>query len=553
MAPKTDNSMMRRIFFDDGSDDVRKKYGFTRKTRVKRLREILGLVRKHKLTKGLTPQQLCDLLVDLGPSFIKIGQMLSLRSEILPESYCKALSSLQAQCDPVPFYQVQEVLRDIYGDRFESIFREIDPTPLGSASLAQVHKARLSNGDVVAVKVQRPGVRVTMAQDIDVLRSVVRRVDRFIDGDQMLDLRQVVEELGETCEEETNFLNEAENLSEFAFLNRDVVFIDCPRPYLEYCTETVLVMEYVEGIPIDDSRALEEGGYDLEEIGVKALDNYASQILDHGFFHADPHPGNVVIRGGKIVFLDLGMMGRLSPRDREGFQRIIEAVGAKSGSKLKDALISFSIGGDLRRVDHTRLVAELDSVLNRYGSTDVADIDIGALLADVVVLTRQCHVTLPSSVTQVSRGIITIEGTLAPYIANCNIVGIINDHIMRDKDPQKEMERMAKEALISLHSATQGLASAAEYSGEVLRMVSRGQMKVNMELMGSVEPLKKLSRIMNRFALSLVIAGLLVGGSLIYDVDGMVKVLGMPVLSFAMYFCALVIFIVILVDIYRKS
>ncbi|MGN0046706.1 MAG: ABC1 kinase family protein [Eggerthellaceae bacterium] len=553
MASKSDNTLLTRLFPDDSGENIREKYGFTRKTRYKRLHEIISLLRKHEVTKGLSPDQFCDLLVDLGPSFIKLGQMLSLRSEILPQSYCEALARLQAQCDPMPFNQVQEVLQDIYGERFSQIFKEIDPVPLGSASLAQVHKAVLVTGETVAVKVRRPDVRVTMAQDIDVLRSIAKRLDRFMAEGQMVDLRQVVEELSDTVEEETDFLKEAANLFEFAQLNADVKFIDCPKPFMEYCTDSVLVMEYVQGIPIDDSRALKAAGYDLEEIGQKALDNYAAQILDHGFFHADPHPGNIIIREGKIVYLDLGMMGRLSARDRQCFQKIIEAVGQKNGSKLKDALISYSVDADLRRIDHTRLVAELDAVLDRYGSVDVADIDVGALLMDIVALTRQCKVTLPSSVTQVARGIVTMEGTLAEYIANCNIITIINDHIMRDRDVAKDAEHLAKELMVSLYAATKGLSNAAEYSGEVLRMMSRGQMKMNMELMGSVEPLKRLSRIINRFTMSLVVAGLLVGASLIFSVQGLPQFMGMPVLSFIMYLCALVIFIVILVDIYRKS
>ena len=543
--------LVRRFFKDRAEVDPEQQFGLNRKSRNKRLREIIALVRKYKMLDGITPGHFRDMLVDLGPSFVKIGQMLSLRSEILPQAYCDALATLQMDADPLPFEEITKALRSIYGERFDSIFKSIDPKPLGSASLAQVHKAVLSNGDVVAVKVQRPGVRATMAQDIDVMRSLARRLSSFTKDNQMLDLRDVVEELWNAFLEETDFTKETQNLYEFSLLNKDVKFISCPMPYLEYCSEEVLVMEYVEGVSLRDTDKLIELGYDLEEIGRKALDNYATQILDFGFFHADPHPGNMFIKDGKLYYLDLGIVGRLNPRDRARFGEIIVAVGAKSATRLKDALIAFSVDHDANGIDHPRMLAELDLILDGYGSCDVADIDIGSLLNDIMALTKQCRVTLPSSVTAVSRGIVTLEGTLSEYIANSNIVDIINSHIMNKKDPKKELERIAQETLISLNNSSRGLATSAEYMGESLKMLSRGQLKVNMEMLGSDEPLKKVSRIANRLAVSMIIAGLLVSASLMTALD-MPKIIGVPILSFIEFVSAFILTVVVAVDIYRR-
>lgn len=547
-----ENSLLKYMFRDGAEVDPDQKFGLSRKSRMRRLREIIKLMRKHRVQEGLSPDQLRSFLINLGPSFIKIGQMLSLRSEILPQAYCDALSDLQMDCDPMPFEDTLAALEDVYGSRFHDIFRKIDPKPLGSASLAQVHKAELSNGDVVAVKVQRPGVRAVMAQDIDVMRSVAKHVSRFMKDTQMLDLRDVVEELWATFLEETDFMKEANNLREFAELNKDVVFISCPKPYMEYCTESVLVMEYIEGVSIRDTKRLKELGYDLDEIGLKVMDNYATQILEHGFFHADPHPGNLFVHEGKVVYLDLGIMGRLSVRERMGFSKIIEAVGAQNASDLKDALISFSVEHDLASIDHARLLAELDNVLKSYCSTNVADIDIGALLSDIMALTRQCKVTLPSSVTAVSRGIVTMEGSLAEYLANTNMIEIINGHIIRSKNTQEELETRIKTMLVSFDTSLRSMLKAAEYSGEMFRMLSRGQLKVNMEMLGSTEPLRKVSRIANRLAMSLVIAGLLVSGSLIISVD-MPRVFGLPILSFIEYVSAFVLFIWMAWDMFRKT
>lgn len=547
-----ENSLLKYMFRDGAEVDPDQKFGLSRKARMRRLREIIRLMRKHKVIEGLSPEQLHDFLVDLGPSFIKIGQMLSLRSEILPQAYCDALADLQMDCDPMPFESTLSTLEDVYGERFQQIFRRIDPHPLGSASLAQVHKAELFNGDVVAVKVQRPGVRAVMAQDIDVMRSVAKHVSRFMKDTQMLDLRDVVEELWATFLEETDFIKEANNLKEFAEMNKDVVFISCPKPYMEYCTESVLVMEYIEGVSIRNTKKLKELGYDLDEIGLKVMDNYATQILEHGFFHADPHPGNLFVHEGKVIYLDLGIMGRLSVRERMGFSKIIEAVGSQNASDLKDALISFSVEHDLDKIDHTRLLAELDNVIKSYASTNVSDIDVGELLSDIMALTRQCKVTLPSSVTAVSRGIVTMEGSLAECLANTNIIDIINGHIIRTKNTQEEMENRLKSALLSMDKAMSSLVKSAEYGSEMLRMLSRGQLKVNMEMLGSSEPLRKVGSIANRLAVSLVIAGLLVSSSLIVTVD-MPQAFGLPILSLIQYLSAFLLFLWIAWDMFRKS
>ena len=517
-----ENTLLKR-FFEDGIEfDPDKQFGLSHKVRIRRIREIVLLMRKHHVMDGLSPTELRDILVDLGPSFIKIGQMLSLRSEILPQAYCDALSDLQMDCDPMPFDETVAVLRGIYGDKFDAIFKEIDPKPLGSASMAQVHRAVLTNGDEAAVKVQRPGVRTTMAQDIDVMRAVAKQASRFMKDNQMLNLRDVVEELWVTFLEETDFLKEARNLEEFALLNKDVVYISCPKPYMEYCTEEVLVMEYVDGISIRDTKRLLENGYDLEEIGVKVMDNYATQIMEHGFFHADPHPGNILVKDGKVIYIDLGIMGRLSVRDRGGFKRIVEAVGSKNSAELKDALITFSVAHDMNAIDHPRFLAELDNVLESYGSTDVADI------------------------------VITMEGSLQDCLANANIVDIINGHLQRSKNIKTEIENQTRDLLISLNSATNSLIKAAEYSGDTLHMLSRGQLKVNMEMLSSPEPLYKVGRIMNRLAMSLVIAGLLVSGSLIIAVD-MPRLFGMPVLSLVEHVSAFVLSVWLVWDMFRRT
>ena len=547
-----ENTLLKYFFSSGAEVDPEGRFNLSRKTRMRRLREIYAIVQKHHFLKGFSPEEFRAMLEDLGPSFVKIGQTLSTRSEILPKAYCDELAKLQTECDPLPFEQILAALDEIYGDARGDVFDAIDPTPLGSASLAQVHKARLATGETVAVKIQRPGVKATMAQDIDIMRMVARQASRFMKDEQMLDLRDVVEELWATFLEETDFAREAANLEEFARLNRDVAFIDCPKVYPELCGEYVLVMEYVDGIPIMAVDRLREAGYDLEEIGQKILDNYATQILDHGFFHADPHPGNLLIRNGKIVYIDLGIMGRLSPRDRAGFGGIIEAVGMESAAELKDALLSFAIAKDNSVIDHTRFLADLDLLLSDYGSCDVADIDIGMFLNDILLLTRSCKVTLPASITSVSRGIVTLEGTIAPFIPNDNFVSIINAHIQRSKSVRGELAQAMEELALSLRSSSKGMLDAARFSGEALKMLTRGQLKMNMEVLGSEAPLSKLAKIINRLTIGIIIAGLFIGSSMLSLSSMEPRLLGVPVLAFFGYLGAAILSVWVILDISRR-
>ncbi len=548
-----DNTLLSYIFSSSGDFDPEGRFDLSPKTRRARMREIMRIVRKHKLLSSVTPEEFRAMLEDLGPSFVKIGQTLSTRSEILPQAYCDELAKLQTECDPLPFEDILAALDAEFGSRREELFASIDPTPLGSASLAQVHRARMHTGEDVAIKIQRPGVKETMALDIDIMRVLARQASRFMKDEQFVDLREVVEEMWATFLEETDFRREAENLEEFARLNADCVFVGSPKVYPELCTEYVLVMEYVDGIPISQFERLLEHGYDLEEIGVKLLDNYATQILDHGFFHADPHPGNLIIRGGQIVYIDLGIMGRLSVRDRAGFGDIIKSVGVKDSAALKEALIRYAVQKDNASIDHTRFLADLDDLLADYGSVDICDIDVGAMLNDIMALTRACRVTLPTSVTTVARGIVAAEGTVAPYIGKRNIVSIINDHINRNADKRDALASAMEDLAIALRSSGKGLLDASNYSGEALKMLTRGQLKVNMELMGSEIPFMKISRIFTRVTLALIVMGLFIGASLLSLSTMEPRLLGIPFLATIGYVSAFFLSVWIVVDVWRKK
>ena len=390
-------------------DSFSERYHLTRRGKAKRLREIVRIAKQFDIFHGLTPVKMRLMFEALGPTFVKVGQILSMRSEMLPQSFCDELSKLRADADPMPYQTVVDTVSQEYGRPIEEIFSRIDPKPLGSASLAQVHRATLITGEDVAVKVQRPGVRETMAQDVSIMRSLAKVAAKLFPDTQIIDFKGVVEELWDTFEAETDSLIEARNLAAFKKFSQPYKYMDCPAPYPELCTEHVVVMDYVDGISVSHPGQLVAAGYDLKEIGTKLVDNYATQILDEGFFHADPHPGNIIVRGGQIVLIDLGMTGRLDQRTRNVLKDMIFAVAKQDSPALADSLLRFAVASPDSE-DYPSLLADLDMVIQEFGTVDLSELDIAAFLTSLTQLASRHGIEIPSSITTVGRALVTVGG-----------------------------------------------------------------------------------------------------------------------------------------------
>lgn len=518
------------------------KYQLTPMGRRVRIGQIFSLLRKYEVWHNLTPVRLRRLLEELGPMFVKMGQILANRSEILPQPYCDELRHLRTEVDPVPYSVIVDCLEAEYGQKLGEIFDAVDPNPLGSASLAQVHRARLVTGEDVAVKIQRPGAQQIMAQDIDIMRSIVRHASRFIKTDQFVDLRAVVEELWRSFREETNYLMEARNLTDFRAFHERVRGISCPRSYPEFCTEHIVVMDCIDGISIADPPALVDAGYNLEHLGAKIVEDYSTQVLDDGFFHADPHAGNTIVKDGVIYFIDLGMVGRMSSHDRVIVKDIIYSVAEGDVPKLKDSLMRFAVTrGNSAELDHTAFLSDLDFIVADFAGLDLRDLDIGEFLTSLVNLARKNDVELPAVVTMFARGMVTLEGLLSEYMPEVNMVSIISAHIQHEKSSFTRARETAEALGAQSLRAVKGQLEAAEHLGLASRMLTRGQLKINAQVLGSDAVLRRLGQIMDRLSMSIVIAGLFIGSSVVYYAKIQPVIFGIPVIGFLGYLSALVL------------
>ena len=533
-------------------NDFATRYHLTRRGKIKRLGQITRIVEQFDVLHGLTPVKMRLMFEALGPTFVKVGQILSMRSEILPQSFCDELAKLRADADPMPYSTVLDVLAAEYGRPADEVFAHIDPKPLGSASLAQVHRATLKTGEDVAIKVQRPGVRETMAQDVSIMRSIAKAATKVIRTSQIVDLKGVVEELWDTFESETDFLIEARNLAEFKRFAARFKYMDCPTAYTELCTEHVVVMEYIDGISVSHPGRLVDAGYDLKEIGTKLVDNYATQILDDGFFHADPHPGNIIIRGGQIVLIDLGMTGRLDQRTRAVLKEMIFAVAKQDSAALADGLLRFA-GTESNPEDYPALLADLDMVVKEFGTVDLGDLDIAAFLTSLTSLAQRHGIEVPGTVTTVGRALVTLEGLLDEFIPDVNMIQIISDHIAASTSKKDFAKDEAKSLVIEGHQALHSLLAAANELKVASRMLTRGQLRVNMEMVGSQEPIHLLANMVNRLTMALIVVGLFIGSSIVYYAGIKPVIFGIPIVGFLGYVIAFVLSVWIVFDIYFKG
>lgn len=503
-----------------------------------RLKEMTEVFRKNSITRGITPKKLRQILEDLGPTYIKLGQIMSSRSDILPQKYCDELMRLRSEVPPMSFSQVQEVIDRSFGYSWKQVFLDIEEKPLGSASIAQVHRATLKTRENVVVKVQREGIYETMSRDIGLLRRAVKLLPPVAFKD-LVDLDLVLTELWRVTQEEMNFLMEAANMEEFAAKNRDVVFVEVPRLYREYTTTQVLVMEYVDGLAIDDKVDLLANGYDLSEIGAKFVDNFVKQVIDDGFFHADPHPGNVMIRGGKIVWMDMGMMGRLTDRDREFISRAVEGVALNDIGMIQDCVLA--IGEFRGKPDQSQLYDDLQALMAKYGTADMGSIDIAELVKNLMEIMKNNQIVMPHGLTLLARGLTHVEGILATISPDINMVQIASARI---KDQFFQEENLKKEAKKTVRSVIRSLRRAIDIpslAADILQGHMKGQTKVNLELHVSEDLSQLLRRLIRNIVMGLWVMALLISSSIICTTDMHPKILGIPALGALGYLIAFVI------------
>lgn len=504
-----------------------------------RLGEITAVLRKHHITRGVTPEKLRAILEELGPTYVKLGQIMSLHSDVLPQRYCDELMKLTSEVTPMPFEMVEEVINRSYREDWHNIFSSIEKETLGSASIAQVHKARLIDGTDVIVKVERKGIYDIMARDIGLLKRAVNLLPPVGGFKNVVDLEMVLDELWATAQEEMDFLKEAANMEEFTRNQQGIRYIRCPKLYHEYTTSRVLVMEYIGGCPVDDRASLLADGYDLGEIGRKLVNNYVKQVMDDGFFHADPHPGNVKVMDGKIVWIDMGMMGRLSNRDRNLMARAVRAIAVGDIAVLEATILEL---GDIQgKIDSGKLYGELRDLMDRYGNASMGSIDAVEFFKDTMEIMKNNHIKLPHGMTMLVRGLTQMQGVLLGISPDINMAEIAAGRLKEEMLQNFDLRTEAGKAGRRVYKAVGRSLDIPPLIKIALEEYLKGQARINMELDATKNMSNLLRRLVRNIVMGLWVMALLISSSIICTTEMQPRLLGIPALGFFGYVLAFAI------------
>ena len=515
---------------EDGSMDI---------SSARRLKEIVAVLRDRELLQGVTPVKVRQVLEDLGPTFVKLGQIISMRPDFLPNEYQAELTRLQSEVKPMDFSVVKEIVQREYNQSWDGIFASIDEHAMGSASIAQVHRASLLNGDRVVIKVQRPGIYEVMAKDIALLKRAISILNLVRDSDGVVNLESIVDEMWEIAKQEMDFLLEADHIEEFAHLNKDDENILCPKVNRQLTTQRILVMECMDGIPLDDGEGLQAACVDMERIGRRLGINYVKQMIDDGFFHADPHPGNIWVKDGRIIWLDLGMMGRLSVRDRNSFRHAIMALVTNDVYGMKEAVLA--LGMPRGKVDHIQLYDDVAALMAQYGDLDFEHLKAGEVARKILMVLKSNNIAIPHGFSMFARGVMIMEGVMTRCCPQVNFSEIFAKglRVSMEKDFSwlAELNKLKRDSYMLMKKSMQ----LPEQISDILKMTLSGQTKVNLDLTGSQEPLQRLDSMINKMIMAIISAALLLGSSTICTTQMEPKIMEIPLLGVLGYLAAMVL------------
>ena len=493
----------------------------------KRFTEIVAILSHHRIVKGVTPEKLREILEELGPTYVKLGQIVSTRSDILPEAYCTELAKLRMDAAPVPIETILSAIESEYGKPAQDVFARVEPEPLGSASIAQAHLATLPDGRQVVIKAQRPNIYETMERDVVLLKKA-SRLARFTPASGAVDFSMMLDELWKAAQHEMNFLEEAENLREFARRNKDFQRVACPNVIDELVTPRILVLEYVDGIQIDNPEGLKKAGCDPKEIAAWLAANFIKQVVDDRFFHADPHPGNIRVRDGVIVWLDLGMMGRLSDMDGTMLTRLVGAVALNDAQTATDVVLAIGVYKNLP--DRTRLNADVEVLLSRYRQMSLSSINIACVLDEFLSVARKHGISMPASLTMLGRSVVILESVLTRLDPDMNLFSIFSAHVRkRALDLGSFRERMEK-LIWQFADSSEKLTAIPGQLSDALGKLLAGHATVNVNVAGQDQERRARLDQSRRLSLAILAAALIVSAGIV-SLKDMPGIGGLPWLS----------------------
>ncbi|QAT38818.1 AarF/ABC1/UbiB kinase family protein [Clostridium sp. JN-9] len=529
------------------------------KNSVQRFREIVrvlahygfGFIVDSKLNnERKSPENLRRAFEELGPTFIKIGQILSTRPDILPAAYINELSNLQDNAPAEKFEDISHVFNTEFNFKIEDVFKSFNKVPLASASVAQVHMATLKDGRKVIVKIQRPDIKEKLEMDLSILYKILKFTKaKFTDA--LIDPIDAINEIMEITEKELDFSNEADNLIKFRKLNYNVAFVYSPYVIQELSGTKVITMENIDGFKITDMKKLKDGGYDLDDLGKKLALSYLKQVFEDGFFHGDPHPGNLLIRGGQICFIDFGIMGNLSSSLKSALNDAMVSVANKDPDLMISVIMSIGIKKGV--VNRNKLYEDIDNLFSAYLNTSLKDIQLSVMLQQVFESAKRNNIRLPKDLTLLIRGFVIIEGVVASISPEIKILDIAVPYVKNENKKNIFKDLNIDELLLKTYNFGRNSLSLPSKIIEFINSMTSGRAKVNLEINNLSKSIGELNKMANRMIFALIIASMIIGSSLILNTNIGPKVYNISIIGITGYLIAAIMGFWLLISILKSG
>ena len=520
-----------KVFFKYGFDDILEFLNLSHF--VARGRRLLH--RDESKLARLSPAERMRLaLEELGPTFIKLGQLLSTRPDVIPKSYIKEFAKLQDQVPSFSFAEVRKQVIAELGGEIETYFSSFEVDPLAAASIAQVHRARLTTGEDVVVKVRRPGVVDLVETDIDLLMGLAVLAERHIPGSDIYDPMGLIREFSRTIRREMDFSREGHTIEKFAGNFSGDVTLYFPRVFWATTTMGILTLEYIDGIKVSDLAALEKARLDRRLIARRGADAFLKMVLDHGFFHGDPHPGNVfILQNNTICLLDYGMVGRLDDQLKDYLVDLLLAIIRRDVDEVI-SLLSSSV--DLAEPLSVRpLKRDIAEFIDSYYELPLQDIEVGRMLMDFIEIITTYHIKLQPDLMLLTKALINIEGMGRELDPHFNMIDHLKPYIDKSLKERVSPHHMAKDFGEQILLLIQMARSFPKDLKELFNRIKRNNFKIDLEHRGLDRFIRELDKSINRLSSSLIIAALIVGSSIVMQIDRGPLLLGFPLFAFLGY------------------
>ncbi|MCD6380679.1 AarF/ABC1/UbiB kinase family protein [bacterium] len=497
------------------------KYGFGGLVDVMNIEQYLevGLKivsRKHrvKLETLSRAVRVRMVLEELGPAFIKLGQILSTRPDLLSADFIQELPKLQDDVPPFPFTEVREILENEFGKSLEQIFSSFEEHPLAAASIGQVHRACTLGGEEVVVKVQRPNIRGTIEVDLEIMMHLAGLAEKHLEGWDVQRPTRIVTEFARTIEKELDYTMESTNMLRFTRQFRDDPDIYIPRVYKEISSKRVLTMEYIDGVKASDISKLKEEGLEPVIIAERGFDLVMKQIFVYGFFHADPHPGNIFVLSDNVIcFIDFGMMGRVDIESREDFVDLLLSIVRGDEKKATDVLLE--LASSEKSPDRRMLERDVSELIDRYNYMPLGELEIGNLITQLLKTAALHSLSVPPNLFLMVKALASVEGLGRELDPGFDAVEQATPFIRRVRMGRFKPNRLARDMVDSGTDIFRLLRDVPDEIRKILKLARQGLLKVEFEHRGLEPMLFTHERISNRIAFAIVLAALIIGSALI--------------------------------------